>query len=163
MVVAVFAHEVKRRPHGRRDRQLPHVARKLLEESQQPWVLRPQLMEECRDTKVFQLLTAHTELAAERDRALGDAEAVTGVVPLARLEMEGHQLEHGHVRAFEIFQSRPALIGQRTHRVAGENQKAGPGDHRQQQSRIQSGFDCRQSIQSDKRLEKRDENDDEHR
>ena len=163
MVVTVFAHEVKRRPHGRRDRQLPHVARKLLEESQQPWVLRPQLMEECRDTKVFQLLTAHTELAAERDRALGDTEAVTGVVPLARLEMEGHQLEHGHVRAFEIFQSRPALIGQRADRIAGEDEEPGPRDHREQEPQIETGIDRGRAVQPHERLEECDKNDDEDR
>ena len=60
VVVAVFADEIERRAHRRGDWQLADVARKLLEESQQPWVLRPQLMEECRDAKVFQLLTAHT-------------------------------------------------------------------------------------------------------
>ena len=163
MVVAVFAHEVKRRPHGRRDRQLPHVARKLLEESQQPWVLRPQLVEECRDTKVFQLLTAHSQLAAERDGALGDAEAVTRVVALTRLEVKGHQLEHRHVRALEIFQPGAALIGERANDVPSQNQEASPRDHREEKPQIQSGFDRRRAIESDERLEERDENDDEDR
>ena len=163
MVVAVFAHEVKRRPHGRRDRQLPHVARKLLEESQQPWVLRPQLMEECRDTKVFQLLTAHAELPAERDRPFGDAEAVTSIVPLTGLEMEGHQLEHCHVRALEILEPGAPLIGECADGVSGQNEEPGPRDHREQEPEVQSRSDRRRAIEANERLEEGDEDDDEDR
>src|SRR3954468_2689272 len=120
-------------------------------------------MEECRDTKVFQLLAAHPQLAAERDGSLGDAETGSGVVALAGLEMKGHQLEHRDVRALEVLESRAPLIGQRADHIAGEDEETRPGNHREEMPRADPSLDGSGAVQPDEGLEEGNENDDEDR
>src|SRR5262249_24489380 len=116
------------------------------------------------DAQVLELFGAHPKLTSERDRTLGDAEAVSAVLPLGGLEVEGEQLEHRHVRALEVLQARAALIGEGADYVAGEDEESTPGDEREEECRIHPARrDGGVAVESNDGLEEGDESDDEHR
>src|SRR5689334_18185610 len=88
---------------------------------------------------------------------------MSGVVPFAGLEMERHQLEHAHVRAFEVLEARPTLIGEGSDDVSREYEEARPGDERQEQPRIDACLERGRAIEPDERLEEGNEYDNEDR
>ena len=84
--------------------------------------------------------------------------AVPLLVPLRRLDVEREQLQRRQIRVLHVVELLLPFLGEPPDHVPGEDEKAGPRDQRKQGVLVETG----EHVQTDNRLEKKDQDDDEH-